>query len=94
MPDDSGLYWNPVKYTDMGHPSIISNNMEPKLEKQEIATAPTETTVKIAEEQDQEASAAQEWQEEESEKSPEIRSRQKYGRNINSNIFHHMLKKI
>lgn len=94
MPEDSSLYWNPAKYTDLGQHSILSSNTEPKLEKQEIATSPTETTVKISEEQDQEASAAQEWQEEESEKSPEIRSKQKYGRNINSNIFHHMLKKI
>jgi hypothetical protein len=32
--------------------------------------------------------------EEDSEDSPDLKSRQKYGRNINSNIFHQMLKSI
>ena len=63
-------------------------------EKNEQVTKTKERTKRGKERTGLESSASCQSADEDSEKTPDFKNRQKYGRNITSNIFHQMLKSI
>lgn len=85
--------WGALNYAEPS-PSIIASQVLEHPHFQDEHTKPNTKTRKTKEKPVQESSASCESAAEESEDSPDFKSRQKYGRNINSNIFHHMLKII
>ena len=88
-------FWAPVSYPEYSPSVPTLNYYEPEnIQKAEDSTRPVTKTKKQREKVSQESSASCQSSGEESEESPDFKSRQKYGRNISSNIFHQMLKAI
>jgi hypothetical protein len=87
--------WNAFSYADPPAPASSLAYYDHDLPQKTEEPTKTHTKPKRPREKpNQESSASCQSAEESSDHSPDFKSRQKYGRNISSNIFHQMLKVI
>jgi hypothetical protein len=95
VPEDALPFWDPIKYADNNDANLLHSLPEPALlAAQDPPTKTQQKTTRPRQKVDKESSVSCRSGDESSEMDLNFKLRQKYGRNINSNIFIHMSKRI
>lgn len=98
LSDPNYPFWNPLNFPELP-PPLPDIPAQPLPAPALLPPPPPpvkveERLARTREHEEMESSMSCRLGEESEEASPEVKLRQKYGRNINSNIYHHMVKKL